>query len=66
MDWHDHVAKTSCKIAQIGGVINKLKYILPEHVLFIIYNTLGLPHINYGIIIWGYQHFKLVLLNRES
>ena len=25
IDWNDDVAKTSCKIAQIGGVINKLK-----------------------------------------
>ena len=66
MDWHDHVTKTSGKIAQIGGVINKLKCILPENVLLIIYNTLVLPHINYGIIIWGYQHFKISLAQKKD
>ena len=49
LDWYDHVA--SRKIAQIGGVIYKGKFILPEHVPLIVSNARILPHINYGIII---------------
>ena len=41
---HLNATKTSFKIDQIGGVINKLKCILPEHVLHIMYKTLVLPH----------------------
>ena len=54
MDWYDYVTNTSCKKAQFGGLINKLKCILPEHVLLILYSTLFLSH--NGIIICGYQH----------
>ena len=35
------------------GMINKLKFIIPESILRTLYCTLVLPYINYGILIWG-------------
>ena len=35
------------------GMINKLKFFIPEHILYSLYYTLVLPYINYAILIWG-------------
>ena len=35
------------------GMINKLKFIIPERIPHTLYCTLVLPYITYGILIWG-------------
>ena len=42
-------------IKTIGILNNKLKYVLPLNILSIMYNSLILPNINYGILMWGHQ-----------
>ena len=37
------------KIARVIGVLNKLKYIYPQHILLTIYNSLIKPHFIYGL-----------------
>ena len=34
-------------------MLTKLKYFLPENILYSLYCTLILPYINYSVIIWG-------------
>ena len=53
MTWKPHVNKVACKIARTIGTINRLKRFLPKSVLQILYNSLVLPHLNYGILTWG-------------
>ncbi len=48
------------KRSQIGvqkkiGVLNRLKHVLPLCIKSMLYYTLILPHITYGIMVWGYQ-----------
>ena len=38
------------------GVINKLKCYLPSSTLLMLYSTLVLPYLNYGILVWGNTH----------
>ena len=33
--------------------IEKAQLIVPKNILLTIYNTLILPHINYGLLVWG-------------
>ena len=35
------------------GVLNKVKYSLPETAMYQLYCTLILPYFNYGILLWG-------------
>ena len=35
-------------------------------ILIQLYKTLILPHINYGILIWGHQHDKLRSYKKEQ
>ena len=41
------------KLSRVLGILNRLKYIYPQHILFTIYNSLFMSHINYGILLWG-------------
>ena len=53
ISWKSHLGKVSNKIVRIIGIINKLKFILPQNILSYIYNSLIMPHINYCILLWG-------------
>ena len=46
----------SAKIAKTVGILNTLKHVLPINILKMIYNSLILCHLNYGILLWGAQH----------
>ena len=37
------------------GVVSRLKHYVPTHILTIIYNSLFLTHITYGITSWGFN-----------
>ena len=41
------------KISKIIGILPKLKYIFPKEILLIIYKSLIVPHLNYGLLLWG-------------
>ena len=54
----DHVETIIGKIGKRCGILNKLKYCLPQSILLNIYNTLILPHLQYYV--WGNcNHCKL-------
>ena len=49
--------------------MSRLKQICPQSILMMIYNTLSLPHLNYGILLWGAKvkkDQKLHLLQKKS
>ncbi len=43
-----------CKISQSLGILNKLKHILPIHSKTLIFSSLILSHLTFGILAWGY------------
>ena len=53
LTWKTHIDCVSKTLSRNIGVMNKLKYYLPECILRILYCTLIMPYINYGILIWG-------------
>ena len=53
LNWKSHVETISNKCFMTIGVLNKLKYFLPLTVKLILYNSLILPHLNYGLMTWG-------------
>ena len=53
MTWKPHIHKITKKISQIAGVINRLKNTIPKSAIMHIYNSLVLPHLNYGVLAWG-------------
>ena len=53
LKWSKHQNNISLKLTKTVGVLNRLKYEYPLAILKTLYNTLFLPHLNYGILLWG-------------
>ena len=53
LTWTDHYHKVTTSVSKAIGVLYKLKHILTEKTLVMLYNSLVLPHITYCNIVWG-------------
>ena len=55
LKWKYHANNVSKKLNKILGIMNKLKHVLPTEAMMHIYNSLFLPHVNYGLFLWGWE-----------
>ena len=53
MTWNSHIQKISSRISCVVGTLNRLKRFLPSEILKMIYSALILPHLNFGVLLWG-------------
>ena len=53
LTWTPHINHIRNKLSKVTGVLNKLKHMIPKCSLITLYNLLVLPHLNYGILLWG-------------
>ena len=51
LSWINHINMLSNKISKVIGVMYKLKNVLPEYILLILYNALSSSHLNYGLTV---------------
>ncbi len=63
-DWKCHINKLSNKISQCMGILNRLKRFLPIQTKVLIYNSLVLSYLNFGILLWGFKCEKLFKLQK--
>ena len=55
------------KISKTIGILSILKSYFPRHVLLMIYNSLVLSYLNYGITIWGFNNcIRLKTLQKRA
>jgi len=66
LKWNPHVQKVASKISQINGILSKLKYIFPQRILRMIYNSLIESHINYCLIVWGTNYDRVFKLQKKA
>ena len=67
LSWKNHINYISNKIARINGILSMLKYYLPTKILLILYNSLILSHLNYGINLWGFGNYsRLSTLQKQA
>ena len=60
-----HIDKLSVKCCRILGILNRLKRILPLNIKIILYNSLMLPHLNYGITLWVFKCERILKLQTK-
>ena len=53
LTWKDHNTYITNMVSKYTGILFRLKHTLPYHVLFSLYNSLVLPHINYCNLVWA-------------
>ena len=46
--------------------MNKLKHHFPPNILEMIYNSLILSRLHYGILLWGYNHKRIGILQEKA
>jgi hypothetical protein len=66
LSWNDHTSMISHKIARTNGIMCRLKNIIPPSALLLIYNSLVLPYLSYGLLVWGHKSKKLLTLQKRS
>ena len=66
INWSKNINQISYSISKTIGIIRKLKNVLPSSVLLTIYNSLILPQLTYGILVWGYESNCIVKLQKMA
>ena len=66
MNWKSHTDYIATKISKSIGILNRPKHILPTEIKKMIYNSLILSHINYGIVMMGYHSDILYKLQKRA
>jgi len=66
LTWTDHITHISHKINPVIAQLKRLKHQLPLHVLKMIYNSLILSRIHYGIALWGKSPDSLIKLQKKA
>ena len=66
LDWKSHIDKLSVKCSKILGILNRLKRTLPLNIKIILYNSLMLPHLNYGITLWSFKCERILKLQKKG
>ncbi len=66
LTWKCHINKISNTISQCMGVLNRLKCFLPiQTTNILIYNSLVVAHLNFGLLIWGFKCEKFTKLQTK-
>ena len=66
LNWNAHLNSIDSKIARVIGLLRKLKYMFPKHILCSIYNSLILPDMNYSLFAWGNKCNIIELVQKKA
>ena len=66
LKWNKHIDMLPNKLSRVIGILNRLKYIYPQHILLTIYNSLFISHVNYGILLWGSCSNKIENIQKKA
>ena len=66
VNWVAHTNKVASRISRTTGVLNRLKNILPIYILKTIYTSLIMCYLNYGILVWGHNLNRLIILQKRA
>ena len=66
MTWNAQIQKLSNKISRSLGIMNRLKWYLPQNIFHTIYNSLILSHINHSILVWEFKSSRISKLQKRA
>ena len=65
MLWTSHTKLERIKLSKTIGIIKRLKYTFPNEILFSLYNSLFIPYIQYGLLLWGSKYNNVEKLQKR-
>ena len=66
MTWNSHLRKISNKISPVVGIMNRLKHVLPQSALKLMYDSLINSHLQFCTTAWGYQCNRVTKLKTRA
>ena len=60
LTWKLHIDNICKIISRNIGIIYRLKFVLPQSTLLMLYSSLILPYLNYGLLVWGSTQQTLI------
>lgn len=66
LTWDAHLSAVGNKMSQTLGIMNRLKKILPQDILLLMYNSLIGSHLNYGTLAWGFECKRITKLQKRA
>ncbi len=61
-NWNYHVDKMCSKLSRRLGIVCRIKFNLPKETLYVLYNSIVLPHFDYGDVV--YKNCSAITLKR--
>ena len=65
-NWKSPIEMIGKTISKVKGILYRLKNIFPENVLFVLYNSLIVLYINYGLLLWEFMFINLNFYKRKA
>ena len=53
LSWSEHIETIKLKLQKTLGVLHKTRHFLNENTLYLIFNSLFVSSIRYGLLCWG-------------
>ena len=66
LNWKAHKEMVANKIFKYCGVLNRIKSVLPLQILRTLYHSMIYPHINYGLLVWGYECNRITKIQKRA
>ena len=66
MSWKTHTEMLSNKISKYCGIMTRLKNYLPLYVIRTLYFSMLNSHLNYGLLVWGYECNRLIKVQKRG
>ena len=66
MNWSSHSAKITNRISRTLGIMNRLKRYLPFSAMKLMYDSLILSHLQFGITCWGFEWNRIFKLQKRA
>ena len=65
MTWGDHIRTVCSKVNRRIGVLKQVRHILPKQELVALYNSIVLPLMDYGDLVWGDKNNKTLMMDLQ-
>ena len=66
LDWNSHRIKIANKLSRAIGIMHKLRKIIPMQILKVMYSSMILPHLYFGITAWGFTCRRVFGLQKKA
>ena len=66
LNWNAHLQKIGNKLSKVIGIFRRIRKYVPTKTLLIMYNSLFLSHLNFGILAWGHTQDRIFKLQKKA